>query len=198
MASTGLGYSPKGRLIPTRRSDGPTMSGSALLAGTRYPFGQLRGEIMRSRVRILVLAFVSVVMLTKPSFATDIKIAEACLGIVESGLRDLAVDRKHRFLGKVDENRARCRGGDAALAGMPTPWVDWANYWAAGDAGSKATQHVFGGHIFNRNLRGVDGALVDLEYQRMELIKFNLANLTSSIRSTGCMGIGVSSRRDEN
>src|SRR5262249_50632940 len=29
-------------------------------------------------------------------------------------------------------------------------------------------------HIFNRAKRGVDGALLELEYQRMELIKFNL------------------------
>ena len=129
---------------------------------------------MRSRTKTLVLTAASVVMLTEPSFATDIKIAEACLGVVESGLRDLAVDRKDRFLGKVDENRALCRGGDVAVAGMPTPWVDWANYWAAGDAESKATASLLGGHIFDRNLRGIDGALVDLEYQRMELIKFNL------------------------
>ena len=29
-------------------------------------------------------------------------------------------------------------------------------------------------HLTNRNTRGIDGALMDLEYQRMELIKFNL------------------------
>ena len=28
--------------------------------------------------------------------------------------------------------------------------------------------------MIDRNKRGVDGALMDLEYQRMELIKFNL------------------------
>ena len=29
-------------------------------------------------------------------------------------------------------------------------------------------------HLIDRNTRGIDGALMDLEYQRMELIKFNL------------------------
>ena len=29
-------------------------------------------------------------------------------------------------------------------------------------------------HLLDRNTRGIDGALMDLEYQRMELIKFNL------------------------
>ena len=29
-------------------------------------------------------------------------------------------------------------------------------------------------HIFDRNTRGLDGVLLDLEYQRMELIRFNL------------------------
>src|SRR5256885_13809524 len=29
-------------------------------------------------------------------------------------------------------------------------------------------------HLLDRNTRGIDGALLDLEYQRMELIKFNL------------------------
>ena len=34
-------------------------------------------------------------------------------------------------------------------------------------------------HLLDRNTRGIDGALMDLEYQRMELIKFNLFdNLT--------------------
>ena len=51
------------------------------------------------------------------------------------------------------------------------PWIDWQNYWATGDASSRSgslTTHL------SPNGRGVDGALLDLEYQRMELIKFNL------------------------
>ena len=55
-----------------------------------------------------------------------------------------------------------------------TPWVDWADYWGAGDLSSQSDFNEANSHLFNRNIRGVDGALLDLEYQRMELIKFNL------------------------
>jgi len=55
-----------------------------------------------------------------------------------------------------------------------TPWVDWANYWATGDAASKpAESEDKDGHLSPTG-RGIDGALLDLEYQRIELIKFNL------------------------
>ena len=52
-----------------------------------------------------------------------------------------------------------------------TPWVDWSNYWGTGDMTSLPT-----GFISSKlpAQRGVAGALVDLELQRVELIKFNL------------------------
>ncbi|WP_446811694.1 peroxidase family protein [Methylomonas sp. 2BW1-5-20] len=63
------------------------------------------------------------------------------------------------------------------MANRGTVWVDWANYWATGDSSSKAqslpTLTKLGKHL-NPNGRGVDGALMDLEYQRMELLRFNL------------------------
>jgi hypothetical protein len=129
---------------------------------------------MGNRIKILVLSILSVVVFTATSSSDDLQIAKACLEVAENGLRDLAADRTSRFLGKVEDSRARCRGGDRALRGISTPWVDWSNYWATGDSSSKAAKQTFGGHIFDRDLRGIDGALVDLEYQRMELIKFNL------------------------
>lgn len=106
--------------------------------------------------------------------ATDVK---ACIEMVDGGLRPIAEDRSNRFDGKVEEATARCRGGDRAAAWRHTPWVDWANYWATGDAstkneGSKAITRL--GEHLRPNGRGVDGALMDLEYQRIELIKFNL------------------------
>lgn len=108
----------------------------------------------------------------------DDAVVEACLDVAEdlarNGLRDLADDRSKRFLGKVETYRARCRGGERAVAQMDTPWIDWQNYWATGDSSSLATRRNTGGRITDRNQRGIDGALVDLEYQRMELIKFNL------------------------
>ena len=79
-------------------------------------------------------------------------------------------------------------GGEWAKRFRAEPWVDWANYWAAGDASSRASEYAQGaiakaikekiidegqGHI-NPNGRGVDGAMLDLEYECIELIKFNL------------------------
>lgn len=108
------------------------------------------------------------------SFAAD---TMACAEMIGGGMRPIADDRSGRFLGKVDESTARCRGGDKAVAHRNTPWVDWSNYWATGDPGSRhdGSDAVtrLGEHI-KPNGRGIDGALMDLEYQRIELIKFNL------------------------
>jgi Animal haem peroxidase len=99
---------------------------------------------------------------------------KACAEVVNSGFRPVAKERTERFLGKVQEVTAKCRGGDRAVSHRDTPWVDWSNYWATADADSfyPGTDSVKG-HL-RPNGRGVDGALLDLEYQRMELIKFNL------------------------
>lgn len=102
---------------------------------------------------------------------------KSCVEMAKRGFREFHDDRTERFLGKVTEDTARCRGGDRAVSFRGTPWVDWSNYWATGDArtmkeGSEA-KTVFGEHL-KPNGRGVDGSLTDLEYQRIELIKFNL------------------------
>jgi len=99
---------------------------------------------------------------------------KVCAEVVNSGFRPVAKERTERFLGKVQENTAECRGGEKAVRFRNTPYVDWANYWATADAGSfyPGTSSI-GGHL-EPNGRGIDGALLDLEYQRMELIKFNL------------------------
>ncbi|GAB3274274.1 peroxidase family protein [Parahaliea aestuarii] len=101
----------------------------------------------------------------------------ACVSLLRAGFRDFPDDRSRRFLGKVGEDAARCRGGQRAMDYRHTPWVDWANYWAAGDMTSREDPDgpltLIGEHI-KPDGRGVDGALMDLEYQRIELIKFNL------------------------
>ncbi len=100
--------------------------------------------------------------------------AESCAQLAARGLRPVAEERATRFLGKVQEYTARCRGGERTVEWRSAPWVDWANYWATGDASSRAPgSSDKNGHL-DPNGRGVDGALLDLEYQRMELIKFNL------------------------
>lgn len=102
---------------------------------------------------------------------------KACLRMAASGLLEIAEDPTKRFLGKVEEDTARCRGGDKAVKYRNTPWVDWQNYYANGDEQSKSqgdkANTRLGEHIFPDG-RGIDGALMDLEYQRIELIKFNL------------------------
>ena len=104
----------------------------------------------------------------------------ACRELLKEGFRPIADDRSQRFLGKVQEATARCRGGDKAVAFRDRPWLDWANYWATGDSSSRADdaltrlEESLGSEHLNPNGRGVDGALLDLEYQRIELIKFNL------------------------
>ena len=103
---------------------------------------------------------------------------KACLKVVYHGIRKLAETQTERFLGKVDADRANCRGGKKALERRPQVWVDWANYYATGDASTKVpnlpTITKIGEHTINPNQRGLDGSLLDLEYQRMELIRFNL------------------------
>jgi len=102
---------------------------------------------------------------------------EACAKLVERGFRPIAEDRADRFLGKVTKDAALCRGGEKAVRFPGTPWVDWSSYWATGDESTRAdgreARTLIGEHL-KPNGRGIDGSLIDLEYQRIELIKFNL------------------------
>lgn len=122
-------------------------------------------------VGVLVVLPAAIIAAT-PSLRTEVRSLASCGELAESGVRQIAADRRHRFLGKVREFTARCRGGPVAITQRATPWVDWSNYWATGD-GSSRTWSPFFGHLA-ANSRGVDGALVDLEYQRIEMMKFNL------------------------
>lgn len=90
-----------------------------------------------------------------------------CISLAREGFRPVG-GRLERFLGKVQANTAGCRGGSNAQAYRSTPWLDWENYWGTGDASSK------GWGWTTQTQRGVLGALTDVEYQRIELIKFNL------------------------
>ena len=104
----------------------------------------------------------------------DPKELTSCISYAWEGFRPLATDRERRFLGKVEEDTARCRGGNDAVEKRGLPWMDWQNYWATGDSDSKVKGI---GAIFGKlgaDGRGIRGALLDLEYQRMEMIKFNL------------------------
>lgn len=101
----------------------------------------------------------------------------SCGRMVWQGLRPVAETRDERFLGKVGADVARCRGDARALAYRDTPWVDWTNYWSTADASSKSKEWFGLVGFFQHYLKdglGSSGALLDLEYQRMELVKFNL------------------------
>ena len=95
---------------------------------------------------------------------------EACKNMVLGGLLKIPETREMRFLGKVEEATAICRGGQKTVQFAKTPWVDWSTYWGTGDMDSLPKNVSDAGP----KLRGVTGALLDLEYQRIELIKFNL------------------------
>ena len=92
---------------------------------------------------------------------------QGCIDEIGAGPRKVASTRDERFLGKVQESTARCRGGDRAVQFRTLPWLDWANYYGTGDKTSLSSSPT-------ENLRGVSGSLIDLEYERIELIKFNL------------------------
>ncbi|MFQ6021418.1 MAG: peroxidase family protein [Acidiferrobacterales bacterium] len=99
---------------------------------------------------------------------------KACAELLNAGVRRIADTREQRFLGKVQEYTARCRGGENTVKHRGAPWIDWANYWAARDGTSRAPDFVKRFRHIGPNGRGIDGALIDLEYERIELIKFNL------------------------
>jgi len=102
---------------------------------------------------------------------------QACVSSAASGLLEIPEDRSKRFMGKVQADTAYCRGGERAVNYQSTPWVDWSNYYATADQSSRKEGREaltkLGEHLLP-NGRGIDGALLDLEYQRIELIKFNL------------------------
>jgi hypothetical protein len=142
---------------------------------------------MRAALRLSLISITALGALLSIPIAraedSDSDIRKACLEILARGPRLIAEDRTGRFTGKVSFDAvARCRGGENAVAKRNTPWLDWSNYWATGDASSRSDTSDSTAfpippllkHLLDRNTRGVDGALMDIEYQRMELIKFNL------------------------
>lgn len=141
---------------------------------------------------------ISLILLGAPAFAQGASESakqqekaalKACAQMVLSGLRKVANVRDERFEGKVQEATALCRGGQRALQFRNTPWVDWSNYWGTGDMSTRLPGLIFKDAP---GKRGVRGALLDLEYQRIELIKFNLFENSGTYRDyiTGHDGVG--------
>ncbi len=114
---------------------------------------------------------------------------EACKQMVLSGLLKIPEARDVRFLGKVAEATDMCRGGQKAVQFRMTPWADWSQYWGTGDMDSLPKNYI---SSQGPALRGVLGALLDLEYQRIELIKFNLFDNSGTYKTyvSGSGGTG--------
>ena len=115
----------------------------------------------------------------------------ACAQMVIDQLKDLKIPeaRNLRFQGKTSEATTLCRGGEQALLFRGTPWVDWGNYWGTGDMDSLPKGFLSAKLPADR---GVAGALIDLELQRVELIKFNLFDNSGTYSSyvKGVRGVG--------
>ena len=114
---------------------------------------------------------------------------KACVQHLAGGFLKVPDTRELRFQGKVTTPTARCRGGQQAVEFQFTPWVDWARYWGAGDSSSLPVGFL---SVKGPQLRGIAGALTDLEYQRMELIKFNLFDNSGTYQTylSGRGGVG--------
>src|SRR5512140_582003 len=148
---------------------------------------------MRIRVLFLtVLLAVSCSSEKDKAIKAELASLRNCAQMINSGIRPIAVTRDQRFLGKVEESTAGCRGGAVATQFRATPWVDWSNYWGTGDAKSKAPEFVKQANHLGPTGRGIDGALLDLEYERIELIKFNLFDNNKTYQEfiTGRKGVG--------
>ncbi|HEY7533190.1 MAG TPA: peroxidase family protein, partial [Nitrospiraceae bacterium] len=137
-----------------------------------------RGRLTRSLIVLLgLLSLGSCNESSQQALEADQASLQACAKrLLQGDIRDVADVRSQRFLGKVDEELALCRGGLKAgeAVNLHVPWIDWPNYWAAGDASTLAPHLLKPIKHVGPNGHGVDGALIDLEYERIELIKFNL------------------------
>ena len=138
--------------------------------------------VARSVVTFGILLLVGCSPSEKAEVRAELESLHACQVLIENGVRSIATSRDTRFLGKVAEATAQCRGGDNAAKARATPWTDWQNYWLTGDASSKAPDFVRQAGHAGPNERGLDGALLDLEYERIELIKFNLFDNNGTYR----------------
>ncbi|MBC8166920.1 MAG: oxygenase, partial [Bryobacteraceae bacterium] len=127
--------------------------------------------------RCVLPVLISGLLLSRPCKADrseDKASVKACLGMISHGLLSVADERSKRFGGKVQKSTAMCRGGNNAVEAISRPWVDWGNYWGTGDSSSKGRGFITSKGLLSPTRRGLRGALLDLEYQRIELIKFNL------------------------
>ena len=131
-------------------------------------------------IRKTLYAFVAVLVLATAYAALRKTEWGSCVVYALGGFRQVSNERAERFLGKVTEDTVRCRGGANAVEWRHTVWVDWQRYRATGNEESRVTGLASELGLLSPNRRGINGALLDLEYQRIELIKFNLFDNSGS------------------
>jgi hypothetical protein len=127
-----------------------------------------------------------------PEEKKDAASLQACLQMAGEIFQPVAADRADRFQAKVSRAAALCRGGQKAVDRRDLPWVDWGNYFGAGDVSSNAPGIVLSKGFGSPGSRGVAGSLFDLEAERVELIKFNLFDNSGTFREyiAGRNGVG--------
>jgi len=155
-----------------------------------------RNEAARIFVAVAAAALMSAcASIETQSSASDLL---ACARMAADGARPIATKRTERFLGKVGADTARCRGGERAVDARASPYVDWPAYWGAAGARSLAGD-ANAGAPGAADQRGLRGALADLEYQRIELIRFNLFDNSGTYRQfvEGRDGVGGQKVWDE-
>ena len=151
----------------------------ALIAASAWILRKARRPAIYATTATIVIALAA--LLAFPTSREEVRSLAACARLAKGGFRPVAQQRADRFLGKVREVTARCRGGSFAVEQLSMPWVDWSNYWGTGDSGSRYLPWSPLG-AFSPSSRGVDGALLDLEYQRIELIRLNLFENSGTFR----------------
>ncbi|SDY81250.1 Animal haem peroxidase [Nitrosomonas sp. Nm58] len=162
----------KRSLNKANNSTGTYPSFKFLTQSTGFSQGYLAFLYLKCRHPSLLLAM-AVLLLLSGCNVWDAEIS--CLKVfVQGDIQRVAQIREQRFLGKVPEGRAHCLGGDHAVTFSQSPWQDWPNYWATGDSSSLSPHTLLDKTFFGPNARGLNGALYELELQRIELIKFNL------------------------
>src|SRR5262245_60330814 len=119
----------------------------------------MTGAWMRS---LMILLAVSCLVISPGCREEDL---QGCVDAVLAGPKPIAETRDQRFEGKVGTSSAQCRGGEKGVKGTGLPWLDWPNYYGTGDQTSKSSSV--------RDLHGIASALIDIERERVELIKFN-------------------------
>jgi len=125
-----------------------------------------------SSIRFLTVFGLSILLTSCSDIAPKKEEAREVASCLEmAALKKIPENRDMRFQGKVLPSEAMCFGGQAAVQFSVTPWVDWQQYWGAGDAHSLPKSYI---STDIPAFRGITGALLDLERERVELIKFNL------------------------